>query len=76
VAGPLFTTRAGLRAGGSFFIRIRRNPLKSADSAKEKQGNPNLFAWFHLVSFGFIWFYLVFLAFPWRKFSRQVAIRS
>jgi hypothetical protein len=40
--------------------------LKSPDSAKEKQGNPSLFAWF----------YLVFLAFPLRKFPRQVAIRS
>jgi hypothetical protein len=58
--------------GGKFFIWIRHNPLKSPVSAKEKQGNPSLFAWF----------YLVFLAFTWRKFSRQVvsaglaAIRS
>jgi hypothetical protein len=36
-----------------FFIRIGRNPLKSPDSAKEKQGNPSLFAWFYLVLFGF-----------------------
>jgi hypothetical protein len=26
---------------GKFFIWIRRNPLKSPDSAKEKQGNPS-----------------------------------
>jgi hypothetical protein len=47
---------------GDFFIWIRRNPLKSPDSAKEKQGNASLFACF----------YLLFLAFPWREFARQV----
>jgi hypothetical protein len=68
-----FCNQSGSWQGlGENFIWIRRNPLKSHDSAKEKQGNPSLFAWF----------YLVLLAFPWRKFSRQVvsaglaAIRS
>jgi hypothetical protein len=32
-----------------FFIWIRRNPLKSPDSAKEKQGNASLFACFYLL---------------------------
>jgi hypothetical protein len=35
-----------------FFIWIRRNPLKSPDSAKGIQGNPSFFAWFYLVLLG------------------------
>jgi hypothetical protein len=31
-----------------FFIWIRRNPLKSPDSAKEMQGNARIFSWFSL----------------------------
>jgi hypothetical protein len=71
-AAPLLQPERVFGNDGKNFIWIRRNPLKSPDSAKEKQGNPSLFAWF----------YLVLLAFPWRKFSRQVvsaglaAIRS
>jgi hypothetical protein len=42
----------------NFFIWIRCNPLKSPDSAKGFQGNPSLFSWFSLDSFGFIWFCL------------------
>jgi hypothetical protein len=38
-----------------FFIWIRRNPLKSPNSAKEIQGNPSLFPWFSLVFLGFVW---------------------
>jgi hypothetical protein len=34
--------------GEDFFTWIRGNPLKSPDSAKEKQGNPSFFAWFYL----------------------------
>ncbi len=41
-----------------FFIWIRCNPLKSPNSAKGFQGNPSLFSWFSLDSFGFIWFCL------------------
>jgi hypothetical protein len=37
------------------FIWIRRNPLKSPESAKGIQGNPSFFAWFYLVLLGFIW---------------------
>jgi hypothetical protein len=33
---------------GKFFTWIRGNPLKSPDSAKEKQGNPSFFVWFSL----------------------------
>ena len=47
---------------GNFFIWIRRNPLKSPESAKGIQGNPSLFAWIPLV----------FLGFPWSEFARQV----
>jgi hypothetical protein len=39
-------------AGKDFFIWIRRNPLKSPDSAKGIQGNPSFFAWFYLVLLG------------------------
>jgi hypothetical protein len=60
--GRLLQPERVLGKAGENFIWIRRNPLKSPDSAKEKQGNPSLFAWF----------YLVLLAFSWRKFSRQV----
>jgi hypothetical protein len=31
--------------GGDFFIWIRRNPLKSPESAKGIQGNPSDFPW-------------------------------
>jgi hypothetical protein len=31
-----------------FFIWIRRNPLKSPDSAKGIQGNPSFFVWIYL----------------------------
>jgi hypothetical protein len=59
-AALCFATRAGLGKGRKFFYFFSRNPLKSPDSAKEKQGNPSLFAWFHLD----------FLAFPWDEFVR------
>jgi hypothetical protein len=62
VGALLFTTRAGLGERGGFFIWIRRNSLKSPDSAKEKQGNASLVAWIPLV----------FLAFSWRGLARQV----
>jgi hypothetical protein len=67
-----FYNQSGSSGTTEKFYLDSRNPLKSPDSAKEKQGNPSLFAWF----------YLVLLAFPWRKFSREVvsaglaAIRS
>jgi hypothetical protein len=35
-------------AGKDFFIWIRRNPLKSPDSAKGIQGNPSFFVWIYL----------------------------
>jgi hypothetical protein len=35
----------GLKKGKNFFIWIRRNPLKSPESAKGIQGNPSFFAW-------------------------------
>jgi hypothetical protein len=38
-----------------FFIWIRRNPLKSPDSAEGIQGNPSFFAWIPLDLLGFIW---------------------
>jgi hypothetical protein len=41
--------------GKKFFIWIRRNPLKSPDSAKEIQGNPSDFPCFYLDLLGFIW---------------------
>src|ERR1700677_3881538 len=53
-----------LRRAGENFIWIRRNPLRSPDSAKEKQGNASLFAWF----------YLVFLAFHCRELARRVVV--
>jgi hypothetical protein len=34
--------------GQDYFIWIRRNPLKSPDSAKEIQGNPSFFPWIYL----------------------------
>ena len=34
--------------GQDFFIWIRRNPLKSPDSAKGIQGNPSFFPWIYL----------------------------
>jgi hypothetical protein len=37
-----------VKAGGDFFIWIRRNPLKSPDSAKGIQGNASTFPWFTL----------------------------
>jgi hypothetical protein len=39
----------GVEGGNDFFIWIRRNPLKSLESAKEIQGNPSFFPWFYLV---------------------------
>jgi hypothetical protein len=42
-APPLQPERV-LRRAGKNFIWIRRNPLKSQDSAKGKQGNASLFA--------------------------------
>jgi hypothetical protein len=45
----------GLKKGKNFFIWIRRNPLKSPESAKGIQGNPSLFPWISLVLLGFIW---------------------
>jgi hypothetical protein len=38
-----------------FFIWIRRNPLKSPESAKGIQGNPSFFPWIDLVFLGFPW---------------------
>jgi hypothetical protein len=43
----------GLNEGKNFFIWIRRNPLKSPDSAKGIQGNPSLFPWISLVLLAF-----------------------
>jgi hypothetical protein len=37
-----------LRQAPDFFIWIRRNPLKSPNSAKEMQGNARIFPWFFL----------------------------
>jgi hypothetical protein len=51
-----------LGGAANFFIWIRRNPLKSPDSAKGIQGNASLFPWIPLD----------FLAFPCSKFARQV----
>src|SRR5258707_4397534 len=51
-----------LGSAGKFFIWIRRNPLKSPDSAKGIQGNASLFPWIPLV----------LLAFPCSKFARPV----
>jgi hypothetical protein len=44
-----------VEARKDFFIWIRRNPLKSPDSAKGIQGNPSFFAWIYLVFLAFIW---------------------
>jgi hypothetical protein len=49
------TFGAGLKEGKNFFIWIRRNPLKSPESAKGIQGNPSFFPWYF---FGFAWIYL------------------
>jgi hypothetical protein len=49
------TTRNAIWGRREFLIWIRCNPLKSPDSAKEKQGNPSLFPWFYLVLLRFIW---------------------
>jgi hypothetical protein len=38
-----------------FFIWIRRNSLKSPESAKGIQGNASFFPWIPLVLLGFIW---------------------
>jgi hypothetical protein len=38
--------------GRDFFIWIRRNPLKSPDSAKGMQGNASHFPWISLDLFG------------------------
>src|SRR5580692_10243492 len=45
--GRLLQPERVLRKGraGENFIWIRRNPLITTDSAKEKQGNASLFAW-------------------------------
>jgi hypothetical protein len=37
----------GVEGRRDFFIWIRRNPLKSPDSAKGIQGSASLFAWFY-----------------------------
>jgi hypothetical protein len=42
----------GLKEGKNFFIWIRCNPLKSAESAKGIQGNPSFFPWISLDLFG------------------------
>src|SRR5580704_6909410 len=42
----------GETTGRKNFIWIRRNPLKSPNSAKGIQGNPSDFVWFYLVFFG------------------------
>jgi hypothetical protein len=42
-------------SGNVFLAWIRRNPLKSPESAKGIQGNPSFLAWFYLVLLGFIW---------------------
>jgi hypothetical protein len=39
---------------GDFFVWIRRNPLKSPNSAKRIQGNASLLAWIYFVLLGFI----------------------
>jgi hypothetical protein len=52
---PLETFGAGAERGKEFFIWIRRNPLKSPESAKGIQGNPSFFPWYF---FGFAWIYL------------------
>jgi hypothetical protein len=49
------TFGAGLKEGKNFFIWIRRNPLKSPESAKGIQGNPSFFPWIHLVLLAFMW---------------------
>jgi hypothetical protein len=43
---------------GEFFPWIRRNPLKSPESAKGIQGNPSFFPWISLDFLGFPWFCL------------------
>src|SRR5580704_2278457 len=50
-AGP----RRGLSKRREIFPWIRRNPLKSPNSAKGIQGNASFFAWFYLVLLGLIW---------------------
>jgi hypothetical protein len=42
-------------SSAEIFIWIRRNPLKSLDSAKGIQGNPSLFPWIPLDFLGLIW---------------------
>jgi hypothetical protein len=42
-------------AAEDFFIWIRRNPLKSPESAKGIQGNASDFPWIPLVFLSFIW---------------------
>jgi hypothetical protein len=58
------------------FIWIRRNPLKSPDSAKEKQGNASLFAWFYLVFLAFSCFSLEEVLAPSCIRRASPAIRS
>jgi hypothetical protein len=43
----------GLKEGKNFFIWIRRNPLKSPESAKGIQGNASFFPWISLVLLAF-----------------------
>jgi hypothetical protein len=38
-----------------FFVWIRRNLLKSPESAKRIQGNPRTFPWIYLDFLAFIW---------------------
>jgi hypothetical protein len=45
-----FATRTGFGGGRKFFNFFARNPLKSHDSAKVKQGNASQFAWIYLDS--------------------------
>jgi hypothetical protein len=52
---PAHNPRRELKADKIFFIWIRRNPLKSPESAKGIQGNPSFFAWNYLGFLGFIW---------------------
>ena len=47
--------RTRVDATVEFFIWIRRNPLKSPESAKGIQGNPSFFSWNCLDLLGFIW---------------------
>jgi hypothetical protein len=63
----------GLRRGKDFFIWIRRNPLKSPDSAKGIQGNPSFFPWFYLDFLAFICICLATAAEPGR--ARVLCLR-